>query len=286
MKKLSTLFLSFLLAGYCSVAQVKWPFAATSPGQVIVQKFGSSKIEISYSRPSVKGRTIFGDVVPFDKFWRTGANSATTISFGDETTVNNVKIPAGKYGLVTIPGKTEWTVIISKDSTINSPEKYKEADDVVRIKVKPAVLNSKVETFTIDINNLKANEAQVSLRWDKTEVSFKLSIDLDGSVVKYINEQMTSASEADKPYYNAAGYYFENNKDLNKALEWVNKALETNKDAFYMYHTKAKIQNKLGDKKGAVETAQISIEKSKAAKNDEWVKTNEKFINQINNPKK
>ena len=118
MKKSIILILLTLLSIINSFAQTKWPFAATSPNQKITQSFGSSIVEISYSRPGVKGRTIFGEVLPFDKFWRTGANSATTIFFGDEATVNNTKIPAGKYGLVTIPGKTEWTIILSKDTTV------------------------------------------------------------------------------------------------------------------------------------------------------------------------
>ncbi len=281
MKKISLFLFVFISSTIFSFSQAKWPFAATSPNQKIIQSFGSSVIEISYSRPSVRGRVIFGDVVPFDKFWRTGANSATTIFFGDEATINNTKIPAGKYGLVTIPGKTEWTIIISKDTTVNGEDKYKQENDLVRIKSK-SVLTNKVETFTIDINNIKPNEAQVFLRWDKTEVSFKLSIDLDTKVMNYIDGQIATASEKDRPYYNAAGYYLENNKDLKKALEYVNMAIENNQDAFYMYHTKAKIQNKMGDKKGALESANTSIEKAKAAKNDDFVKSNDKLIKEIN----
>ena len=282
MKKISLLLFVLLVSVSISFSQAKWPFAATSPNQKITQSFGSSIIEISYSRPSVKGRVVFGEVVPFDKFWRTGANSATTIFFGDEATINNTKIPAGKYGLVTIPGKSEWTIIISKDTAVNGEDKYKKENDIVRIKSKPIVLGTKVETFTIDINSIKPQEAQVFMRWDKTEVSFKFSIDLDSKVMKYIDDQMATSSEKEKPYYNAAGYYFDNNKDLNKALEFVNKAIESNKEAFYMYHTKAKIQNKMGDKKGALESASTSNEKAKAAKNDDFVRNNEKLIKEIN----
>ena len=282
MKKFTYALAFLIISGFSSIAQTKWPFAATSPTQTFSQSFGSSSVDVRYSRPSVKGRVIFGEVVPFDKFWRTGANSATTIFFGDEVTINSTKVPAGKYALATFPGKSEWTIILSKDTALNAADKYKEENNVLKFKVKPVSLNAKVETFTIDMNNIKANEAQLSLRWDKTEVSFKLSIDLDGKVMKYIDSQMVSADEKDKPYYNAAGYYLDNNKDLNKALEYVNKAIDANKDAFYMYHTKAKIQNKLGDKKGAIETANLSIEKAKAAKNEDFIKHNEKLIKEIN----
>ena len=247
MKKTTLLLSAFLFTSSLSMAQAKWPLAATSPKQIIYQDLGSGKIEISYSRPSVKGRTVFGDVVPFDKVWRTGANAATTISFGDETTINGMKIGAGKYGLLTIPGKTDWTIIITKDTAVNNANNYKQENDLLRIPVKAKTLSSKVETFTIDINNIKATEAEIFLRWDKTEVSFKLTVNFDAKALAFIEEQM-KGEEKDRPYYNAASYYYDNGKDLNKALEWVNKAIEAKPDAFFIIHLKAKIQNKLGDK--------------------------------------
>jgi hypothetical protein len=249
-----------------------------SPAQTITQSFATSKIEISYSRPGVKGRTIFGDVVPFDKVWRTGANNATTIYFGEDVTVNNTKLTKGKYGLLSIPGKDEWTIILSKDSTVTSPNEYKQENDAVRIKVKPVTLSKNIETFTIDIANIKNNSANIEIKWDTTEVSFNVSTDIDGKIMKQIDEVMN----ADKrPYYQAASYYYENDKDLKKALEWVNKALESRPEAFWMYHLKAKIQNKLKDYNGAIATAEISKEKAKKAEYDEYVKMNDKLIEEI-----
>lgn len=249
-----------------------------SPAQTITQSFATSKIEISYSRPSVRGRIIFGDLVPYDKVWRTGANNATTIYFGEDVTINNIKLPKGKYGLLTIPGKDEWTIIITKDTTVTSPNDYKQENDVVRVKVKPVTLTKNIETFTIDIANIKNNSADIEIKWANTEVSFNVSTDIDSKIMKQIDEVMN----ADKrPYYQAASYYYENDKDLKKALEWVNKAIEQRPEAFWIYHLKAKIQNKLKDYNGAIVTAEISKEKAKKAEYDEYVKMNDKLIEEI-----
>lgn len=249
-----------------------------SPAQTISQSFATSKIEISYSRPSVRGRTIFGDVVPFDKVWRTGANNATTIYFGEDVTVNNTKLPKGKYGLLTIPGKEEWIIILSKDTTVTSPNDYKQENDAVRIKVKPTMLNKHIETFTIDIANLKNNSADIELKWANTEVSFHVSTDIDSKIMKQIDEVMNTDK---RPYYQAASYYYENDKDLKKALEWINKAIEQRPEAFWIYHLKAKIQAKLKDYNGAIATAEISKEKAIKAEYDEYIKMNEKLIEEI-----
>ncbi|MFN4235054.1 MAG: DUF2911 domain-containing protein [Bacteroidia bacterium] len=249
-----------------------------SPAQTITQSFATSKIEISYSRPSVRGRTIFGDLVPYDKVWRTGANNATTIYFGEDVVINNVKIPKGKYGLLTIPGKEEWTIIISKDTTVTSPNDYKQENDAVRVKAKPVTLSKNIETFTIDIANIKNNSADIEIKWANTEVSFNVSTDIDSKIMKQIDEVMN----ADKrPYYQAASYYYENDKDMKKALEWVNKAIEQRPEAFWIYHLKAKIQYKLKDYNGAIATAEISKEKAKKAEYDEYVKMNDKLIEEI-----
>jgi hypothetical protein len=281
MKKIIALIIIAVFTSMAGFAQNTWPMAAASPKQTLTQQFGTSFIELSYSRPGVKGRVIFGDVVPFDKIWRTGANAATTIKFGEEVMINGAKVPAGKYGILTIPGKTEWILIITKDTTVNNAASYKIENDLLRLKIKPAALPFSIETMTFDINNIKPNEARVILLWDKVEVSFKVTVDLDTKMMKSIQDMMANADTI-KPYYQAATYYYDNGKDLNQALVWVNKALETNPDAFYILHTKAKIQYKLKDKKSALATAQLSLDKAKAANNDDFVKSNEKLIAEIN----
>lgn len=277
MRKIAFVYSMLIVSSYVLMAQ-SLNVPQPSPAQTITQSFATSKIEISYARPGVKGRTIFGDVVPFDKVWRTGANNATTIYFGEDVTVNNTKLAKGKYGLLSIPGKDEWTIILSKDTTVTSPNEYKQENDAVRIKVKPVALSKNIETFTIDIANIKNNSADIEIKWATTEVSFNVSTDIDSKIMKQIDEVMN----ADKrPYYQAASYYYENDKDLKKALEWVNKAIEARPEAFWIYHLKAKIQNKLKDYNGAIATAEISKEKAKKAEYDEYVKMNDKLIEEI-----
>lgn len=254
------------------------PIPPPSPKQTITQQFATADIEIEYSRPGVKGRKAFGDVVAFDKVWRTGANAATTIAFGDDFTVNGVKVAKGKYGLLSIPGEREWTIIITKDLNVTGETAYKQENDVVRIKAKPVTLSYTVETFTIDINNIKPTEADIFLRWDRTEVSFKVKADIDEKVMSAIEKEMGVDR---RPYAQAATYYFENGKDLNKALEWINKAVDSRPEAFWLLHTKAKIQHKLKDYAGAVASAESSVAKAKAASNDDYVKMNEKLIAEI-----
>ena len=271
-------FLSMLIGSSYALMAQSLNVPQPSPAQTITQSFATSKIEISYARPGVKGRSIFGDVVPFDKVWRTGANNATTIYFGEDVTVNNTKLTKGKYGLLSIPGKDEWTIILSKDTTVTSPNEYKQENDAVRIKVKPVALSKNIETFTIDIANIKNNSADIEIKWATTEVSFNVSTDIDSKIMKQIDEVMN----ADKrPYYQAASYYYENDKDMKKALEWVNKAIDARPEAFWIYHLKAKIQNKLKDYNGAIATAEISKEKAKKAEYEEYVKMNDKLIEEI-----
>jgi tetratricopeptide (TPR) repeat protein len=248
---------------------------APSPSTTIKQDFALSSVELSYSRPAVKGRTIFGDLVPYGKVWRTGANAATTITFGEEVTVGGKKIPAGKYGLLTIPGESEWTIILSKQTNVTSPSAYKESEDVVRFTAKAEQLPFGVETFTIVFGDIKPTSMTTSLLWDRTVVSFDITADIDSKIMSQIDEQM----KADKPpYFAAAYYYLENGKDLNKAVQWFDKAIAENPKAFWIYHQKAIAQSKLGKKKDAVATASKSMELAKEASNPDYVALNEKLI--------
>ena len=248
---------------------------APSPSVTVKQNFGISSVELSFSRPGVKGRKIFGDLVPYDKVWRTGANSATTITFGDDVTIGGKKIPAGKYGLLTIPGKEEWTVIITKSTDVSSPSAYKEENDVVRVKVKPIELPSPIETFNIVFDNIKPTSMDAVILWDKTVVPFNITTEIDSKVTAQIDQLM----KTDKPpYFQAAMYYLENGKDLDKAVSWMDKAIEENPKAFWVYHNKANALVKLGKKKEAVEAANKSIELAKEARNEDYVQLNEKLL--------
>jgi hypothetical protein len=255
---------------------IKTPFP--SPPQTIKQDFGISSIELSYSRPGVKGRKVFGDLVPFGKVWRTGANNATTLNFADDVTIGNVKVPAGKYGLLTIPDKDNWTIIITKSTDVTSPADYKQENDVARVNVKPMSLKDKVETFTMQFANVKPGTCDLQMMWENTSVSLPITTDVETVVMKQISDVMTKDN---RPYFQAGLYYLENGKDLNQALAWFDKAFEQNPKAYWVLHQKANALAKLGKKEEAKTTAQKSIELAKEGKNDDYVRLNEKLLAQL-----
>ena len=249
-----------------------------STPQTIKQNFGLSTIELSYSRPNAKGRVIFGDLVPFGNVWRTGANSATTLTFGEEVTIGDKKIAAGKYGLLSIPGKNSWILIITKQLDVTSPSAYKAESDLVRVNVNPVANANKVETFTMQFTNVKSSSCELNLQWENTSISLPISTDVDSKVMKQIENIMTKDN---LPYYSAAMYYLESGKDLNQALSWFNKAVEQSPSAYYMHHQKANCLAKLGKKQEAIATATKSLELAKAAKNPDYVKLNEDLLKKL-----
>jgi hypothetical protein len=265
-------FASFLYLN-SSGQQIKTP--APSSTQTVKQEFGLSSIELSYSRPGVKSRKIFGDLVPYGKVWRTGANQATTLSFGDSVTIGGTAIPPGKYGLLTIPGPDEWTIIITKQLDVTNPSAYKADQDVVRMNVRRQEFPFPVETFTILFSNVTPSSCDLALVWDKTLVALPIKTDIDSRIMAQIN----AARNTDHfPYYTAATYYLDNKKDIYQALEWFNKAVEQNPKAYYMFYQKARGLAKMGKNTEAIATAQQSIQLAKEAKNEDYVALNEKLI--------
>lgn len=272
-----TILIGCMLAfAFTTEAQLKTP--APSSTQTIKQDFGLGSIELAYSRPGIKGRKIFSDLVPFGKVWRTGANQATTLTFADEVTIGGTKIPAGKYGLLTIPDKSSWTIIVTKQLDVTSPAAYKQENDVVRVQAKPASIKNKVETFTMQFANVKPTSIELHMMWDKTDVVLPITTEIDSKVMAQIDELMKKEDPKSHPYFGAAMYYMDNGKDLNKALEWFNKASEANPKAFWVMHQKANCLAKLGKKQEAIESANKSIELAKEAKNDDYVALNEKLL--------
>jgi hypothetical protein len=260
-------------SGMAAMSQaLKTPSPSTT--QTVNQQFGLSTVELSYSRPGIKGRKIFGDLVPFGQVWRTGANGATTLTFGDEVTIGGTKIAAGKYGLLTIPGASEWTVIITKQLDVTSPAAYKADQDVVRVKVPSMPLSSAVESFMILFDNVKPSSMDMMLLWDHTAVVVPITTDVDSKVMAQISE---SLNKDNKPYGQAAQYYMDNGKDLNQALVWYDKAIAQQPDAFWLYYQKANCQAKLGKKADAIATSNKSIELAKAAQNSDYVTLNQKL---------
>ncbi|MHA8066519.1 DUF2911 domain-containing protein [Aquirufa sp. ROCK2-A2] len=274
MKK-ALLVIALLGFGLTNYAQgIKTP--APSPSQTIKQDFSLSFVEVNYSRPAVKGRKIFGDIVPFGKLWRTGANSPSKITFGEDVKIAGQLLKAGSYQLISIPSQNAWEIIFNKgtDGVFN----YHPEENVLKVSVPSSTLAQTVESFTIQFANISSNKLDIQIAWEKTQVNIPVETEIDSKILANIAKVMSQDS---KPYFEAASYYFEKGIQLDKALEWVNKANESNPSAYWQFHLKAKIQAKLGDKTGAKATALKSIELAKAGKNDDYVALNEKLIQSL-----
>ncbi|MCD6065028.1 MAG: hypothetical protein K0R82_2939 [Flavipsychrobacter sp.] len=253
---------------------------ALSPTTKITQDFSTSTIELSYSRPSVRGRKIFGDVVPYNTIWRTGANSATRIKFGEDVTIGGVPVKAGDYALYTIPGEKEWEVILNKGIGNWGAMGYSTADDIARFKVPSKKAGETVSSFTMGLNDITFNTANLDIAWENTEVTIPIKADNQARLTADIDKAINNPSI---PYFQAASYYYETNQNLDKAYEYVNKAVEENPKAFYMWHLKAKIAQKTGRKADAIAAANKSIELTKGTPNEgEYQRNNQKVIDAAN----
>jgi hypothetical protein len=275
-----------LFSGLCLAAGLyaqapKINFPAASPAATVTQRVGLTDIRIDYNRPGAKGRQVFGGLVPYDHIWRTGANTATKISFSTPVKLNGTEIPAGTYELFTIPGAAEWTVIIHKNMSQWGAYAYDEKNDVARIKAKPTALTNHIETLAIGVNDLRDESATLIIAWEKVRVDVSLTVDVKSTLVPQI-EAVMSAGGDKLPYANAAMYYLENDLDLKKAAAWMDSAIAAQPDAFYLVYRKALILEKMGDKAGAIATAQKSLEAARAdnrpALRDEYVGLNESLI--------
>lgn len=267
-----------MFAGETFAQSTRIDFPAASPACTIKQRVGLTDVEVVYSRPSIKGRQIFGSLVPYDKVWRTGANAATKITFSTPVKLNGTELAAGSYALYTIPGKSEWTIIINKGVGISGTQ-YNEKDDIVRFKAIPVMLAHPLETFTIEFNYLRDESAVLNLVWEKVAVPIRLEVELVSQLQPKIEAVMAS-DEKNKPYYQAAMFYYDHGLDLEKAKEWVNAAI-AQREAHYMVHLKAKILAKLGDKAGAIAAAKRSSELAEKANDTGYVKMNDDLINSL-----
>jgi hypothetical protein len=284
MKPAHTLAITALLLCCASVSPGQTPpkleFPAASPAATVIQRVGLTDIEINYSRPGVKGRQIFGGLVPYGKIWRTGANVATKIKFSTPVKLNGTEIPAGAYELFTIPNPTEWTVIIHKDTSEWGAYTYDEKNDIARIKAVPIATPSVVETFAIGFSDLRNDSVTLYLTWEKTRVPMKVEVDVASVLVPQLEAVMASDAPK-KPYAQAALFYLEHNLDLNKAATWMDAALAEDPSAFFLFYQKARILAKQGNKAGAVAAAKQSIEgasKAGGAIKEEYIRLNEALI--------
>ena len=268
-----------LLAAPAAQAQIVTP--QPSPKSSVMQRVGLTDVTVVYSRPGVKGRTVFGTVVPYGKRWRTGANATTSIKFSDDVTIEGKKVPAGEYGLYTVPTAAEWTVVLNKSLKQGADvEGFKDDQDVARFTVKPYKLASKVETFTITFADLTPATANVAFDWETTGAKFKITSDVDGKVMAQIDEKVIkSAAPNANDLAAAAVYYYDNNKDSKQALAWIQKANATD-PKFWNVNTEAKIRLKMKDYKGAMAAAEQSKKLALAATpaNDDYAKMDDALI--------
>jgi hypothetical protein len=279
----------FLIAmSFCLIAEAQIQTPAASPAASVTTTVGLTDVKINYARPKAKGRKIYGTgsdfLVPFGELWRTGANNGTVISFSDDVKVEGKDVKKGDYLLLTIPGASEWTVILYSDVALGgNTARYDQTKDAARFTVKSEKLTEKVETFTMNITDVADNNtsANIQISWENTSVKFAVTVDFETKVMKSIE---AGTRVAPGNYIAAANYYFDNGKDLKKALEWITLGIDTgNQNAFWNIHTKAKIQSALGDKKGALATAQLSLDKAKAAEADfGYIKLNEDLMKKLN----
>ncbi|TDQ75339.1 DUF2911 domain-containing protein [Sphingobacterium yanglingense] len=259
-----------------STAQVKLPPSSSS--QTITQGLGIKDIVLSYQRPNKNNRVIFGGLVPYGEVWRTGANNIPSITFAEEVSIEGNKVPAGTYGLFTIPNKNEWTIILSKNVKQWGAYQYKKEEDLLRFNVKPQVLTNNVETFTIAFEDVTVKSAKITLAWEKTKVGFNITTDQSKEILANIDQAMLGEN---KPYLHAAQYYLNNGLDINKAVEWIKKGDEGNTSAPHLKYWKAKILDKAGDKAGARKAAQEGIEMATKLNNPEYVKMNTEALKAI-----
>jgi hypothetical protein len=275
MKKIFYLTAMLLACAVFSYAQPRIPGASTT--QTIIQDFGLGKITLTYSRPNVKGRKIFGGLQPYGEVWRSGANWATTIEFSENVIIEGNKVPAGKYGLFTIPGENEWTIILNKTWKQWGAYSYKQSDDLLRFTVKAKDMGESMETFTMQFINATTKSADLIMVWDKTFVLTHLQTDDDAQVMANIDTLMSSDKKANY-YFTAIQYYYENDKDMNKALQWALAGEATDPKGPYYVVWEARVRLKMGDKEGAIKAAERGIQLSKDAKDDEYERLNQMVL--------
>jgi tetratricopeptide (TPR) repeat protein len=279
--KMKKLIIATLFLAIASVmdAQVKTP--QSSPLTKVEQIVGLTTIQLEYYRPSAKGRTVYGDLVPYGKNWRTGANGNSTISFTDDATIDGKVLKKGKYALFTTPKADTWDVYFYSDTNNwGLPEKWDESKVALKLTVKPETLSKSVESFTISLNNLTNDSGTLDISWERTNVSIPFSLPTNAAAMASIEKALAGPTAAD--YFAAAQFYYQSNNDIAKALIWINKAVSMTPDErdtpFWYLRMKSLIQAKAGDKKGAIATAKESLALSVKAGNADYEKMNKDSI--------
>jgi hypothetical protein len=270
MKRITMLFCAALVS-FAMHGQISTP--APSPFAKVKQTVGLTDVTLEYSRPSMRGRTIFGDLVPYDKLWRTGANARTKITFSDDVTIGGKELKAGSYAIFTKPGTSSWEVIFYTDADGGGTvQEWDESKVAVKTTAEVETLPMDIETFTMTFDDLHNNGATLGMLWEKSYVGVPITVPTTKKAVESIETVINGPSAND--YFAAASYYFQEGKDLKKAKEWIDKAVSMNDEAFWIMREQSLIYAKMGDKKGAIEAAKRSLQVAEAAGNEDYVKMN------------
>ncbi len=274
---------ALLIAATVSVEAQQKPtlkLPALSTSTKITQDFSTGSVELSYSRPSARGRKVFGELVPYGANWRTGANSNTKIKFSEDVIVGGKEIPAGEYSLYSVPSEGDWTIILNSSTGNWGTTGYDKSKDVARFKAPSYYLTNKVETYTMQFTNISYDKCNLEMTWEYTKVVIPIEADNAAEIAKNIKKALNGKKDA--PYFQVANYYNERNENLDKAYEYVNRAIKDNPKAYYMYYLKARIAQKLDMVDEAVAAAYKSIEVAKGTPSEaEYKRVNMKIINEL-----
>ena len=276
MKRITFMLVAFVLTLNVN-AQVETP--QPSPFSKVEQKVGLTDVTLEYSRPGMRARTIFGDLVPYGKLWRTGANKNTSITFSTDVTVDGQALKAGSYAIFTTPNAESWDVVFYSDaSNWGTPETWDDSKVAAKVSAQVYPLSMKIETFTMVFDDLSNGSATLGMLWENVYVGVKLSVPTDNKVLASINDALNGTPKAND-YFSSAVYYLQEGKDIKQAKEWIDKAIEMNeKPAFWQLRQQSLIYAKAGDKTGAIDIAKKSMAGAEEAGNADYVKMNKESI--------
>lgn len=272
MKKHMLTLCSLVFATFGITAQVQTP--PPSPTAKVAQQVGLTDITLEYSRPAMRGRTVMGELVPYGKVWRTGANENTKITFSDDVKIGGKELKKGTYAIYTIPNTSTWEVIFYSDANNwGNPEKWDDSKVALKTTVSAESMPFDIKSFTMLFGDITNNSAMLDILWERTYVGVKIEVPTEKKAMASIDKALNGPSARD--YFSSAVYYLDEGKDIAQAKAWIDKAVEMQEDTpFWMLRQKSLIYHKAGDKKGAIKAAKASMTAAEKANNADYVKMN------------
>lgn len=275
--------MKYLLVFVCSYGLAQIQTLQPSPSAKIEQVVGLTNVTIDYSRPAKRDRKIMGELVPMGEIWRAGANENSTLSFSDPVKVGGKNLDAGTYSLFIRPGKSMWEVFFyTETDNWGLPEKWNTESIAVVVETEIIQLKNTIESFTISLDDLYNNGANINIKWENTKVSIPIEVPTHSKMMSSITKTIKKDPKS-RDYYNAAIYYRQSNQDLNQAKKWIAKAIEMDPDKFWMYRQQSLILAKLNEKDIAIAAAKTSLKLAQEAGNMDYVRLNTKSIKEWSN---